>query len=373
MTPTVKRAARSRRFVMPLAVVLLTGLALAACSGGDDTAATKRTTTTPLAPTTTGPPPPTAPLTGLPDPSGESLKRPVASLKVENTPDARPQGGIDQADVVYEEVVEGSITRLLAMFNSHVPDVIGPVRSVRAMDPDIVWPLGGIFAFSGGTEDNVVAAQAAPVNVITENNQDILVRNAAGQPPRGAPHNLYALGPPLFAAGGQPVPPQPLFQYYLKGAPPNLFAPGVLSMRIGFVAGYDPTYVWDPPSRTWKRSMQGTPHTVVGGNQIAPTNVVVQFTDYPSVSDGRTVGEGDVWVFSDGQLRMGRWVRPDHNQPARYVSADGTPILLRPGSTWVELLPIGEAVDVEYAPPPASTTAPATTLAPTTTTKAKKK
>ena len=101
------------------------------------------------------PPPPTAPLTGLPDPSGDSLKRPAASLKVENTPDARPQGGLDQADVVYEEVVEGGITRLVAIFNSHVPDVIGPVRSVRAMDPDIVWPLGGLFAFSGGTEDNV--------------------------------------------------------------------------------------------------------------------------------------------------------------------------------------------------------------------------
>src|SRR5262249_44560808 len=154
---------------------------------------------------------------------------------------SRPQGGLEQADVVYEEVVEGGITRFLAMYNSHVPDVIGPVRSVRAMDPDIVWPVGGIFAFSGGTDDNVIAAQAAPVRVITENNTDILVRNAAGQPPRSAPHNLYALGGPLFGAGGQPVPPPPLFEYHAKGTPGSPTAQGVVSMRIGFAPGYDPT------------------------------------------------------------------------------------------------------------------------------------
>ena len=79
------------------------------------------------------------------------------SVKVENTPDARPQAGIDQADVLYEEVVEGNITRFVAIFNSQIPDVIGPVRSVRAEDPDIVWPIGGIFAYSGGAQVNVNA------------------------------------------------------------------------------------------------------------------------------------------------------------------------------------------------------------------------
>jgi Protein of unknown function (DUF3048) N-terminal domain/Protein of unknown function (DUF3048) C-terminal domain len=314
--------------------------------------------------------PATAPLTGLPDPEGVANHRPAITVKVNNT-DARAQAGVDQADVVYEEVVEGNITRLVAMFNSQIPDVIGPVRSVRAIDPDIVWPLGGIFAFSGGAAINVEAAQAAPVTVVTENNQDVLVRNAPDQPSRDAPHNLYALGPQLFAVGGQPVPPPPLFQYYLKGAPPSA-AQGVLSMRIGFQAGYDPTYVWDAASGTWKRSMNGAPHTASNGNQLSPTNVVVQFTDYPGEADGVTVGEGDVWVFSDGTVRMGRWVRPDHNQPAHYVDGLGIPILLRPGPTWVELLPTGSAVDMELAPAPAPTVPP-TTAPPTTTTKPKKK
>jgi Protein of unknown function (DUF3048) N-terminal domain/Protein of unknown function (DUF3048) C-terminal domain len=375
----VTRTNRSvgRRGAGAVIAALLVSATLVACSGGGDgkAAAQKKPTTTTTVPpstTTTTPPPPKAPLTGLEDPSGQAITRPAVSVKVENTPGARPQGGLDQADVVYEEVVEGNITRLVAMFNSQVPDVIGPVRSVRAIDPDIVWPLGGIFAFSGGAPINVEAAQAAPVTLVTENNQDVLIRNAPGQPPRGAPHNLYALGGPLFAAGGQPVPSPALFQYYLKGAGLGT-DPGVISMRVGFQAGYDPTWVWDAPSWSWKRFNQGEPHTAVSGNQIGATNVVVQFTEYPGEGDGITVGEGDVWIFTDGQVRTGRWVRPDRAQPARYVDGAGAPLLLRPGPTWVELLPTGSPVDIEFAPPPTTTTAPPTTLPPTTTTAKKGK
>src|SRR5271165_5176465 len=105
----------------------------AACGGGSSTASKpkpKPSTTT----TTAGPP--IAPLTGLPDPSGQSLTRPALSIKIENTPQARPQTGLDMADVVYEEVTEAGITRFMAVFNSAVPPVVGPVRSARIMDPD---------------------------------------------------------------------------------------------------------------------------------------------------------------------------------------------------------------------------------------------
>ncbi len=366
-----------RRALVAASVALLLGASAAACSsGGDETAAAekKKPTTTTAAPstTTTTPPPPRAPLTGLEDPSGQSVTRPAVSVKVENTPDARPQGGLDQADVVYEEVVEGNITRLVAMFNSQVPDVIGPVRSVRAIDPDIVWPLGGIFAFSGGAPINVEAAQAAPVTIVTENNTDVLVRNADGQPRRPAPHNLYALGPPLFGVGGQPVPSPALFQFYLPSAGVGS-DPGVINFRVGFQAGYDPTWVWDAGSWSFKRFIEGGPHTAVSGNQLSAQNVVIQFTDSPGEGDGITVGEGDVWVFTDGQVRAGRWHRPDKAQPATYVDAAGAPILLRPGTTWVELLPNGSPVDVEYAPAPPPTTAPPTTVPPSTTTAKKPK
>src|SRR2546423_1509318 len=87
--------------------------------------------------------PATPPLTGLPDPEGLANHRPAITVKVNNT-DARPQAGIDQADVVYEEVVETGYTRLAAIFNSHAPDKVGPVRSVRRTDQSIVWPIRGV-------------------------------------------------------------------------------------------------------------------------------------------------------------------------------------------------------------------------------------
>jgi hypothetical protein len=99
--------------------------------------------------------------------------------------------------------------------------------------------------------------------------------------------------------------------------------------------------------------------------------VVVQFTPYSGDAEGQTVGEGDAWIFTDGNVRMGRWVRPDKTKPAQYVDGFGVPILLRPGRTWVELLPVGRAVDITPAPVPETTVAPATTT--TTKPKAKKK
>ena len=102
------------------AVAVALALTASACGGGSEAATPKRTTTTAAATTTTVAAP-VAPLTGLADPSGASLTRPALSVKVENTDAARPQAGIDQADVLYEEVVEGNITRFVAIFNSTVP------------------------------------------------------------------------------------------------------------------------------------------------------------------------------------------------------------------------------------------------------------
>ena len=371
---------RTRNIVISVtAAVVVIAVAVgvfALSSGGSDSkkAATTTIPTTTIPATTTTKAPPIAPLTGLVDPSGASLTRPAMSVKVENTDATRPQAGIDQADVLYEEVVEGNITRFVAIFNSQIPDVIGPVRSVRAEDPDIVWPIGGIFAYSGGAQVNVNTINAAPVNAVDESAAQAngaMQRNAPGQPPRDAPHNLYAIGPKLLELGGNPKPPPALFQYLPNDAPP-LTGTSVVSVRIGFIQGYDPTYTWDAGSKTWRRtsSQNGAPFTVVGGAQIAPTNVVVQFTHYANEGEGQTVGQGDVWVFSDGVVRKGTWVRPDKTQPAKYLDANGQPILLRPGKTWVELLPSDAPVDVVEGPP---ITAPPTTATPTTTTTTKPK
>lgn len=319
---------------------------------------------------------PTAPLTGLPDPTGESVKRPALEVKIENIdqPGVRPQAGLDAADVVYEEVVEGEITRFLAVFNSKLPETVGPIRSLRATDPNLVWPLGGVFAYSGGAPVNIPLIEAAPVNAVDETKAGPAMYRDASRAGRRE-HNLFGRPSDLVAKGGKPVPPPALFRYRDAKQP----SPGdpVASVHIGFAKGYDPTYQFDAATKTWKRFYGFAPFNAASGQQIAPANVVLQFTNYEGgvgspTAEGQTVGEGDVWVFTDGKVVKGRWKRPGKEQPAAYVDAAGQPITLLPGTTWVHLVPIGAPVDVT-APQPAPRPATVTTTTARSTTPTTKK
>lgn len=336
----VLRVARGGAAVVAAVVIA------AACGGSGHKAAKKTassTTTTAKHASAT-----VAPLTGLPDPSGASGRRPALDVKIENTPEARPQTGLEAADVVYEEVVDGGITRFLALYNSTVPPVVGPVRSVRGIDPQLVWPVGGIFVYSGGASQEVARIRAAPVLLIDESaGGSAMYRDHSRQ----SPHNLYARPDQLFGRGGKPIPPAPLFQYLGAGAVFNGQPASSFVVNESPDRSYDPTYTWDAASGTWKRSYGGAPFTMSNGTQIAPTNVVVQATAYTPAPGakgavGQATGEGDLWVFSAGKVVQGRWSRPDVNQPARYTDANGAPILLTPGRTWVELAMNGGGVTV---------------------------
>jgi hypothetical protein len=334
----------------PLIVLALTlAVAAAACGGGgggDDAGAQPERTTTTVAI-------PVAALTGLPDPDGAAQGRPALTVKVDNRCEGdicvRPQTGLDVADVVYEEETEGGITRFAAIFQSQVPDEVGPIRSVRSIDPDLVTPIGGVFAYSGGAPPNVDKLLQAPVNSIDESQAgDAMFRVDTAE----APHNLFGRGQLLFDKGGQPVPPPALFQYLAEGE--TVTGEPVAAFTVGFQnANYAPSYAYDAATRTWKRDMGGAPFTSASGAQIAPTNVIVQFTEYTGGGEGNVLGEGDAWVFTDGQLVRGRWVRPSIDQPAQYVDAAGQPIKLVAGTTWVELLPVLAPVDIIPAAPPA--------------------
>jgi len=338
-----------------VAVAAVAAGAVLAFSGGGDQKVVRPTTTS-SSTTTTTTAPPVAPLTGLPDPTGVSLKRAALSVKIENTPEARPQSGLAQADVVYEEVVEGGITRFWAVFNSAAPDTVGPIRSVRLMDPDIVSAIGGVVAFSGGTPDNVALVRACPVVWVDESNAgDAFYRDNN----RYAPHNLYGYTDKLWARGGTPVPPRPLFGYLATGA--TFGGERIDSFHVGLSPGYDPTYTYDAAAHVWKRSYGDTAFNDANGTQIAPTTVIVQFVNYPAGSEGQLIGGGDAWIFSDGQLVKGRWSKPDPTTPTQYTNVFGGPVPITPGRTWVELAPLNTVVDVVSAPPPPPTVAPTTT------------
>ena len=185
-----------------LAVVILA--TAAACSGKRRSRERPAETTT-----TTTTAPVIAALTGAPG-DAASRTRCAVTVKIDNTPDARPQFGLEDADVVYEEVVEGGITRLAAMFNGRAPDKVGPVRSVRKTDQSIVRPVGGVFAYSGGAPYAVASIATAPVVRIDETSAgDLMFRDRS----RRAPHNLYARVDGMYSRCGPKVPPPALFAY----------------------------------------------------------------------------------------------------------------------------------------------------------------
>jgi hypothetical protein len=287
-----------------------------------------------------------APLTGVPDPTDVTGRRSALTIKIDNTPQALPQYGVQDADDVYEEVVEGGITRLAAIFNSHLPTIVGPVRSVRRTDREIVFPIGGIFACSGGAEYALKSIATAPVKVYDEANAGgAMFRDAQ----REVPHNLLANAVLLMKKDGKPRPPPPLFTYRPAGTAAH--GPRVSSFEVGFTAGYAVTYTWDSRTRSWDRYLFGAPDKTANGVLLSPRNVIVMTVHYVGGvgvidSYAQLVGSGPVEVFSDGVLQRGTWHRASLRSPTIYRDGGGTAIMLTPGQTWVELLDVSQHVSI---------------------------
>jgi Protein of unknown function (DUF3048) N-terminal domain/Protein of unknown function (DUF3048) C-terminal domain len=298
--------------------------------------------------TTTAPNYPDAPLTGLPDPSGTALTRPALTIKVENTPQALPQWGINEADVVYEEIVNGGITRLAAVFNSQAPGKVGPVRSVRPTDTQVVWPLGGIFAYSGGAPYAVDSIETVPSLTLVNETQagDAMFRDNALE----APHNLFARTALLFAFKGRPTPPPALFHY--RTASDKVVGPKVASVVVPFPSIYPVTWTWDTSTLSWDRTLFGNPDVTGTGQRESPQNVVVMYVNYVNGigtenSYADLQGSGTADVFTDGREITGSWSRgPSQADVITYHDAAGSTILLTSGQTWVEILNDGVALTI---------------------------
>jgi Protein of unknown function (DUF3048) N-terminal domain/Protein of unknown function (DUF3048) C-terminal domain len=344
-------AGRSRRWrlaaggaavlvLLPLVVVIATRGGGASPEPTTTTTTMPTTTTTVPTTTTTTAPPPVAPLTGLPG----DFRRPALIVKIDNVSAARPQSGLRQADIVIEEPVEGNLTRLAAVFHSTDASVVGPVRSMRTSDLELIPMFGRpLFAASGGNAG--VVPQLHQANVVDIGN------NVSGQgfrrdPGRRAPHNLYSSTPELYQKAPEAPPaPKPIFQYLRRGERPGPGARPVHGVALRFGGSEIARFTWDPTAQIWRRSQNGTPHMAAEGIQIGPQNVVVAEIDYDrSGQRGRSVphavvaGSGPAIVLTQGQAITGTWVRPTLLHRLKFVAADGqTEIKLTPGQTFIEL------------------------------------
>jgi len=291
------------------------------------------------------PPPPSCPLTGQPAPHGRVPDRPALAIKVENLPEARPQAGLDRADVVYEEPVEGGITRFIVVFQCHDAGRVGPVRSGRTTDPKVLVQFGRpVMGYAGGQAPVVRAIDRAGV---IDMNYNIAISAYIRDDSRAAPHNLYTSTRALWkAAKAKEGAPAPVFAYDPELAGPSRKAHTV---HLPFSPYSDVFWKWSRTQAAWLRSHGTVPHVLEDGSQVQAANVVVmqvQVRSGPIVDAAGNhspevdlTGSGKAYVFRDGRMIVGRWERSSLKDVTTFVTKAGAEIALAPGVTWVELLP----------------------------------
>lgn len=285
-----------------------------------------------------------APLTGESVAVG-ALAAPSLAAKIDNHPDARPQIGLERTDIVFEELVEGGLTRYVAVWQSDVPELIGPVRSIRPMDPDIISPLGGIVAYSGGQDRFVQMMRAAPVvNAIhgQPDTRDTFFRGDNAP----APHNVLVRAPQVIAQHAELAPPVQQFAFAESIAAATATKDGSpvagIDLRFGNLS--TPAWTWDAASERWLRFMTGgAPDTDAQGAQLAAVNVVVLRVPVEviqSIPTTRLIGSGEAWVMTGGAAVPATWSKGSMTDPIRILDAQGVAVRLAPGNTWVELVPL---------------------------------
>jgi hypothetical protein len=300
-------------------------------------------------PTYVTPPPMTlTPLTGETVPAG-SVVSPSLAAKIDNHVDARPQVGLEHTDLVFEELVEGGLTRYVAVWQSDVPAEIGPIRSIRPMDPDIISPLGGIVAYSGGQNRFVQAMKATNVyNAIhgQSDTADLMYRTGT----KISPHNVLVLAPELIARHSDLAPPPQQFAFAPDVASSSAVRDGtpITAIALRFGAPSTPSWAFDAASGRYLRSQAGVADLDTAGAQLSADNVIV--LRVPIGNDGgvpktELIGSGEAWVSSGGSSISGTWSKDSQTGLIRLVDADGDVIRLAPGNSWIELVPLSGSAD----------------------------
>ncbi|MEY4068129.1 MAG: hypothetical protein RLZZ332_465 [Actinomycetota bacterium] len=331
---------------------LLALTVLAACSGGTDTAtdetvaepAAVATTVAETTTTTTTLPPIVAPLTGLP--VDAAITRPALVVKIDNHPKARPQWGLNQADIVFEENVE-MLTRFAAVFHTNDSDPVGPIRSGRKQDVDLLESFNApLFAWSGGNAEVTKLIRASTMIDLSHSAAD----KAGGyrrEGSRSAPHNLLADTSKLWTLAPEgATPPQAQFTHRAadEAIPATARETGGAKLTMD---GVKVLWEWNADFSRFVRSQDDKPHVDIDDVRVNAANVVVLFVQYSKSGYSpvaKTKGSGEAWVFTAGKLFQGTWERDDAAKPFTLKDTAGNVIALTPGNTWVELVRVGKAI-----------------------------
>lgn len=335
-----------------LAVVgALLVLAAGCGKGGQEPIPTAPTPTASLSPQQTSTPNPvwphTYPLTGL-GTDREVNQRPIVVM-VENSPKARPQSGLDKADMVYEVLAEGEITRFVAVYQSQEAETIGPVRSLRPYFAEIAEGLDGVIVHAGWSQDAINLVNARKLDHFDQVYGDDKYYWRSNE--RKAPHNLYTsiakiqqgmqdkkmrtewkTVTPLFVKAEETA--------AAKGGDAGLSVAN--QVTIPYIHGYEVQYSYEAEKQLYLRTMAGEPHLdKETGEQLSASNLLIIETKHRILdSEGRRAvdvhGPGNGYLLQQGYGRSITW--ENQNGMIR-AYADGKEVPLIPGQTWVQIVP----------------------------------
>lgn len=347
------RAYPTRIVVSVLALTLLTG-----CAARTSNVATSNPTKTAVAiPTYNS-------LSGRPGSDG-----PVLVVKVDDTTQAHPQIGLDSADVVYIEQVEGGLTRLAAVFSSSIPARIGPVRSARISDIDLISQYGHVaFAYSG--------AQTKMLPVIANANLENLGAQRESEKfyprdlTRTAPVNLVLRADLLMArlANDNVAIATSKTLGWSFGSKP-LGGKILTSVKLIWPSNsYSAT--WSTGEQRWLLFHAGSPDLADDGKQLGPTTLVIQTVSitnsiYHDKVGGitpfsATIGSGTGFILRDGESFPATWSRPSSTEGTTWTGLDGQPISFARGQVWVAMVATAPEFTYPAPPTPASPSATST-------------
>lgn len=328
----------SPRRVPAATALLLAAVLLAGCGGGSAASTPSPSASTPTAtatPTATPTPAPAWPLTGLPAPSAADAATPALVVKIDNTPSSAPQLGLSKADLVVEELVEGGLTRLAALYQSSLPPVAGPVRSVRTTDAGLALPAGGVLVASGGAERVLKALDEAGVTVLTGGGNGLSRDHS-----RPAPYNVM-LDPAAAVASlpaGAGVPTSPYLPW--GTAPAGRPVGGAV---VTFSAARTSTWTWS--DGVWV--LDGD--HAADGDRFGPATVLVLRVELRDagyedpagnpVPETVLVGSGAATLLTGGAAVEGTWSKESLAAPLTLADAAGAPLHVPPGRVWIELVP----------------------------------
>lgn len=293
------------------------------------------------------------PLTGLPVSADavDDLAQVTFAVKIENTREARPQKGIEHADIVVEEYVEYGISRLVAVFHSDIPDEVGPIRSLRPMDVNIVGSMFAALVFSGASPGPLGDAQATDQILFAQDLHDAGFFRVDSKP---APHNLWGRTADFVAAavdaGVGPAVAQFDFADPASGASATVSGERVETIDLDFSPLAHPHWEWDASAGVWDRYEYDEPHVTADGTPITATNVLILRVDvryvYGYLPESLMIVEGAPgYVATGGAVAPLLWSKSDRRDRFELTTLDGEPIYLAPGQTWIELLPLLGADD----------------------------